>query len=68
MGHSIAIEDSVAGLNAATAAGIKCVVCPDNFVPVLTTDYNGAALVIDSLEGLLPSKLEGITNENPGTY
>lgn len=61
--HAIAIEDSLAGLKAATAASVKCIVCPDNFIPTPTLKFCDAALVIDSLESLSPSIIENIAKE-----
>lgn len=61
--HAIAIEDSVTGLRAATAAGIKCVVCPDSFVPTPVSDYDSAALVVSTLEGLSHSHIEQLISE-----
>ena len=65
--HAIAIEDSLTGLKAATDAGIKCIVCPDNFIPVSDLEFDGAALVIESLEDLSPSTLKVISNDESGT-
>lgn len=64
---ALAIEDSVTGLQAATSAGISCIVCPDNFVPTALSDYDDAALVVDSLEDLTLPKLEQIASEQIGT-
>lgn len=50
--NALAIEDSSTGLQAATAAGLRCVVCPDSFVPVKAEAFGAAALVVDSLENL----------------
>ena len=65
--QAIAIEDSLTGLNAAIDAGIKCIVCPDNFIPVSNTKFDGAALMIDSLERLSLSVLERVANDSVGT-
>jgi HAD superfamily hydrolase (TIGR01509 family) len=64
--RTLAIEDSVTGLQAATSAGISCVVCPDSFVPTSLSDYDGATLVVDSLEELTISKLEQLASEGGG--
>ena len=56
--RALAIEDSVTGLQAATSAGIGCVVCPDSFMPSSRADYTGAAWVVDSLEELTLFGLE----------
>ena len=56
--QTLAIEDSETGLQAAISAGIKCVVCPDGFMPDPPADYAGAALVVGSLEELTLSELE----------
>ena len=50
--NALAIEDSPTGLQAATAAGLRCVVCPDSFVPAKAETFTEAALVVDSLEDL----------------
>lgn len=54
---AIAIEDSVAGLRAATLAGLRCVVCPDSFVPTDHALYDEAVLVVDSLGELDEARL-----------
>ena len=64
---SIAIEDSVTGLKAAMAAGIKCIVCPDSFVPATRSDYDGAALVVDTLECVSHSNIEQLMTGQNGT-
>ena len=61
--QALVIEDSVTGLQAATSAGIRCVVCPDTFTPSPLTDYAGAALLVDSLEELTLHELERLTGE-----
>jgi len=65
--NTIAIEDSKTGLKAATDAGIKCVVCPDEFTSVSNFEYPDAAMVVDSLEKLSPSILEKISDDQVGT-
>ncbi len=65
--RTLAIEDSVTGLQAATTAGVSCVVCPDSFVPTSLSDYDGATLVVDSLEDLTLLKLEQLASEQSGT-
>ena len=45
----IALEDSVTGFRAANAAAIKCVVCPDHFIPKSATAFEQADLVVESL-------------------
>ena len=50
--NTIALEDSVTGFRAATAAGIDCVVCPDHFIPKSNDAFSGAALVVESLHEL----------------
>ena len=61
--RALVIEDSVTGLQAATSAGIRCVVCPDTFTPSPLTDYAGAALVVNSLEELTLPELERLARE-----
>jgi HAD superfamily hydrolase (TIGR01509 family) len=50
--NTLAIEDSVQGLKAAMAAGIKCVVCPDTSGPTPRPEYVGAAKLVRSLSDL----------------
>lgn len=50
--RAIALEDSLTGFRAATAAQLKCIICPDHFIPKPADAFDGAALVIDSLSGL----------------
>jgi beta-phosphoglucomutase-like phosphatase (HAD superfamily) len=64
--RTLAIEDSVTGLQAAISAGISCVVCPDTFVPSSLSDYDGATLVVDSLVDLTLPKLEQLASEQSG--
>jgi HAD superfamily hydrolase (TIGR01509 family) len=63
-GRAIAIEDSVTGLKAASAAGIKCIVCPDTFLPMPLSELDGAALIVDSLENLSLSQIERLAREH----
>jgi putative hydrolase of the HAD superfamily len=56
--NAIAIEDSVSGLKASVAAGIQCVVCPDNFYQYPASAFEGAAMMIDSLRDLDFTSLE----------
>ena len=55
--QALAIEDSVAGLEAACAAGIACIVCPDRFLNATPASFDRAALLVDSLERLSPGLL-----------
>ncbi len=55
--NALALEDSVTGFRAATAAGINCVVCPDHFIPKSNDAFSGAALIVKSLNELNPEKL-----------
>jgi sugar-phosphatase len=50
-GHCLAIEDSPSGVQAAKAAGMRCIAVPD---PLLADDphYRNADLVLDALTGL----------------
>ena len=57
---AIALEDSVTGYRAATAAGINCIVCPDHFIPKSNDAFLGAALVVESLTELNPETLRTV--------
>lgn len=50
--NAIALEDSVTGFRAATAAGIQCVICPDYFIPKSNDAFLGATLIVESLSEL----------------
>ena len=54
--HCIIVEDSERGLDAAKAAGIRCIVVPHN----LTRDNNfsGAYRVLDSIREVVPAVLQ----------
>lgn len=45
----LVIEDSLAGLKAAKAAGMKCMVCPDLFCPLPVSKFLEADLIVSSL-------------------
>lgn len=54
----VVIEDSVAGLEAAKAAGMKCVICPDSRYQSPESRFKQADKIIDSLEELNPEMIE----------
>jgi len=45
----LVLEDSIAGLRAAKAAGMKCIACPDPFCNVDLNDYKEADLIVKNL-------------------
>ncbi|TNF85841.1 MAG: HAD family phosphatase [Gammaproteobacteria bacterium] len=55
---TVALEDSPTGLAAATAADIRCVVCPDPFLPTPADAYADASLLVESLTQLDANRLE----------
>ena len=57
-GNAIALEDSPTGLRAAAAAGIRCVVCPDDFLPRPAESWRAATLVVESLTQIDANRLE----------
>ena len=58
--QSIALEDSASGFRAAVAAGLPCVVCPDNFRARADDAFDDAVLVVESLEEVTPDRLRAI--------
>ena len=46
----VVVEDSVTGLRAANAAGMRCIVCPDSFLAPSPASLELASLVVRSLE------------------
>jgi HAD superfamily hydrolase (TIGR01509 family) len=51
--NCIVIEDSLAGLQAAKAAHMECIICPDTFTQTPHSKFKEADLIISSLEELL---------------
>jgi beta-phosphoglucomutase len=58
--HAIALEDSLTGYRSASAAGLKCVICPDHFMPKPQAAFANAALVTDALTELSASELRRV--------
>ena len=58
--HAIAVEDSVTGFRAASAAQLACVVCPDHFIPKTEAAFDTAALVTQSLNELSARRLRSL--------
>lgn len=56
------IEDSVAGLKAAKAAGMKCIICPDTFCEVDLSDFAGADLIVEELGEILSGRFAPATS------
>lgn len=53
--NCLAIEDSANGLQAARAAGLRCLVCRGEYTR--DQDFSGAWQVVDSLAGIAPTSL-----------
>lgn len=51
--NCLVIEDSLAGLKAAKAAHMECIICPDTFTQTPHSEFIGADLIVNSLEELL---------------
>ena len=62
--RAVAIEDSLTGYRAALAAGIRCVICPDHFIPKPDGCFDDADLVVDSLEALDIERLRELFRED----
>ena len=58
--RAIAVEDSVTGFRAASAAELACVVCPDHFIPKAEAAFDTAALVTNSLNELSARRLRSL--------
>lgn len=56
--NAVVIEDSVTGLEAANAAGMRCIVCPDTFLPAPRASLSTADLIVDSLEDLTITQIK----------
>jgi putative hydrolase of the HAD superfamily len=48
--EAVVIEDSQAGIQAAKAANIKCVICPDNYISYKNFDFSRADAIIKTLK------------------
>lgn len=57
----VVIEDSIAGLKAAMAAGMKCIICPDAFTDLPFTSFKNADKIIESLEELTLKTIEELS-------
>ena len=58
----VVIEDSVAGLKAAKAAGMACIVCPDKFAATKPTKFANADKVVNSLDEITSEIIETCYN------
>jgi beta-phosphoglucomutase-like phosphatase (HAD superfamily) len=56
-GNAIALEDSLTGYRAARAASLKCIVCPDHFIPNPDYAFEQVALITNPLEQLCADTL-----------
>lgn len=54
----VVIEDSVRGLTAANAAGIRCLVIPNGMAPI--EDFAAAHMILDDITDVTPELLETI--------
>jgi len=45
----LVLENSIAGLNAAKSAGMKCIICPDVFDDIQAPDFQKADFIVSSL-------------------
>lgn len=61
----LVIEDSIAGLKAAKAAGMKCIVCPDTFSRIPLSDFKGADKIVKSLNNISLSMIDEISQTIP---
>lgn len=48
----LVIEDSVAGLQAAKSAGMRCIVCPDSFCKTDPSEFKDADKIVNSLRDI----------------
>ncbi|PIO04231.1 hypothetical protein COT48_01510, partial [Candidatus Woesearchaeota archaeon CG08_land_8_20_14_0_20_47_9] len=49
----LVIEDSIAGLKAAKAAGMRCIICPDSFSNIPLPEFNEADHLVTNLRDVL---------------
>jgi len=55
----VVIEDSLAGLRAAKAAGMRCIICPDPWMDEPLPDYTGADMMVKSLDEVTVEMIQG---------
>ncbi len=60
----VVLEDSVIGLQAAKAARMACIVCPDAFVSHPRSRYREADIIVGSLEEITPHTLRELPADN----
>ena len=51
--NCLVFEDSLAGLQAVQAAGMKCVICPDIFSNIPSSKFQNADLIINNLNEII---------------
>ena len=56
----VVIEDSLAGLNAAKAADMKCIICPDDFCKIELSHFKAADLIIKDLAELTVDMISAV--------
>lgn len=57
----LVFEDSLAGLQSAKSAGMKCIICPDSFSSVNVERYNGADKIVSQLSEVSLNTIEYIS-------
>ncbi len=56
----VVIEDSIAGLKAAKAAKMICIVCPDSFSDMKPSEFKGADKIVNNLDEITYEMIENL--------
>jgi len=59
----LVIEDSIAGLKAAKAAGMICIICPDKFSDVKPAEFKGADKIVKNLDEVDLKMIKDLSNQ-----
>jgi len=59
----LVFEDSIAGLQSAKSAGMKCVVCPDSFSNLNIKQYKGADRIVNQLSEVNLKVIKSISED-----
>ena len=57
----LVIEDSIAGLKAAKASKMICIICPDTFSDIKKSEYKNADIIVKSLDEITYEMIEKIS-------
>lgn len=59
----LVVEDSIAGLKAAKAAGMICIICPDSFSDTKPNEFKGADKIVKNLNEISYKMIESLCSK-----